>query len=67
MGRGAVLVVLGVVVGAFDELAVLERRAGSDEGDQMGGVDGSPPALGGLHELEGHRDAGGPDDGQRHA
>lgn len=46
-------------VGSFDESAVLELRAGSDEGDEVGCVHGAPAGLGGLDEFERHRDAGG--------
>ena len=50
---------LGVVVGSFDELAVDERGAGADERDQVRGVDRAPAVLGGLDELERHRQPGG--------
>ena len=53
------MVVLGLFVVAFDEVAVLERRAGADERDEVWCVDGTPPGLGGLDELERHRDPGG--------
>jgi len=45
----------GVVVRSFDECAVLEAGAGSDEGDQVRGVDRAPAGLGGLDEFERHR------------
>ena len=48
-----------LVVGSFDEFAVLELCAGADEGDEVGCVDCAPSGLGGLDELERHRDAGG--------
>lgn len=48
------------VVGSLDQEAFLERRSGADEGDEVGGVHGSPAGLGGLDELEGHRHAGCP-------
>jgi len=48
-----------VVVVAFDEFAVLEFGSGSDEGDEVGRVDGAPAALRGFDELVGHRDPGG--------
>jgi MFS family permease len=32
--------------GSFDELAVFERGAGADEGDEVGCVDGAPAGLG---------------------
>jgi hypothetical protein len=41
-------------------LASLELRSGVDEGDQMWRVDRSPAGLGGLDQLERHRDTGGP-------
>lgn len=43
----------------FDEFAVVECRSGSDEGDQLWCVDGSPPGLGGFDELERHGQTGG--------
>ena len=51
---------LVVFVGSFDELAVDERGAGADERDQVWGVDRAPAVLGGLDELERHRQSGGP-------
>jgi hypothetical protein len=42
-------------VGSFDELARLERGAGPDERDEVRGVDRAPAVLGGLDELERHR------------
>jgi len=39
-------------VGSFHELAVGERGAGAQEGDQVGTVDRAPTVLGGLEELE---------------
>ena len=45
-------------VGSFDELAVDEQGARADERDQMGGVDRAPPVLGGLDQLERHRQPG---------
>src|SRR6266545_2793174 len=65
------------LVGSFDELAVLEPRAGPHQGDQVGTVDRPPAALGGLQQLEHHRQPGlpgarplghpgaGPDRGER--
>ena len=47
-------------VGSFDELAVLEHRAGTYQYDEVGCVHGAPAVLGGLDELERHRDTGGP-------
>jgi hypothetical protein len=41
----------GLVVGSFDQEAFLEPGAGADEGDQVGCVDGAPPGLAGLDEL----------------
>ncbi len=49
----------GLVLGSFDELAVDECRVGADERDQVGGVDHAPAALGGLDQLEGHREGSG--------
>ena len=43
----------------FDEFAVLESCAGSDQRDEVGCVHSAPPGLCGLDELEGHRDSGG--------
>src|SRR5665648_1001696 len=45
---------------AFEEFALLEACAGADQGDQVGCVDRAPAVLGGLDELERHRDPGGP-------
>ena len=49
---------LGVVVGSFDELAGLECGAGTDERDQVRGVDRAPAVLGGFDELERHGQPG---------
>ena len=46
-----------VVVGSFYELAVDEPGSGPDEGDQVRAVDRAPAVLGGLDELERHRQA----------
>lgn len=43
---------LGRFVGSFYELAVVERRAGADEGDEVWRVHGAPAGLGGLDDLE---------------
>ncbi|GED83205.1 hypothetical protein TNCT6_02900 [Streptomyces sp. 6-11-2] len=45
--------------GALDELAAFEAGSGPDEGDEVGCVHGPPPGLGGLDELENHRQGGG--------
>ena len=44
---------------SFDEFAVVERRTGTDEGDEVWCVHRSPPGLRGLDELERHRQTGG--------
>jgi len=44
---------------AFDEFASFKLRAGGDEGNQVWCVDGAPMVLGGLDQLEHHRDAAG--------
>src|SRR5699024_3801337 len=49
---------VGLIVGAFDEASFLEYRTGADEGDEVGCVDGAPAGLGGLDQLERHRDPG---------
>ena len=54
------VVLAGLFVVAFDEDAVLERRAGADERDEVWCIDGTPPGLGGLDELERHRDPSRP-------
>lgn len=41
----------------FDLLAVFEGGSGLDEGDQVWGVDGAPPCLGGFDEFIGHGQA----------
>ena len=46
-------------VGPFDELAVLGYRAGTDQRDEVGCVDGPPPGLCRCDERERHRDTGG--------
>ncbi len=50
---------VGWFVGSFEEFAVVECGAGADEGEEVGCVDGAPPGLGGVEELERHRDTGG--------
>jgi len=49
---------MGGLVGAFDEFAGLEHGAGTDEGDEVWGVDCSPAGLSGLDELERHGQSG---------
>jgi len=49
-----------VVVGSLNELAAVEHGAGSDERDQVWPVDHAPAVLGGLDELERHRQPGRP-------
>ena len=44
---------------ALNQDAVLEPRAGADQGDQVGSGDRAPPVLGGLDELEHHGEGGG--------
>jgi hypothetical protein len=53
------LLVTSGFVESFDEFPFLEARAGTDEGDEVRGVHGTPSSLGGLDELERHRDSGG--------
>lgn len=48
---------------AFDEHALVEPGPGAYEGDQVRRVDGAPALLGGLDELERHREGGGPEPG----
>jgi hypothetical protein len=43
---------LRLVVGSFDELAGVKDSSGSDEGDEVGCIHGSPAGLCGLDELE---------------
>ena len=50
---------MGLAVGSFDELAGLETGSGPDERDEVGCVDRPPAGLGGLDELERHRQPGG--------
>jgi hypothetical protein len=47
-------------VGSFDEFSFLEPGAGTNQGDEVRGVDGAPAGLCRLDELERHRDSGGP-------
>ena len=51
---------LAVFGGSFDELAGLEAGAGPDERDEVRAVDRAPAVLGGLDELERHRQPRGP-------
>ena len=51
---------LGVLSGPFDEFAVDEGRAGTEQGDEVGSVDGAPAVLRCLDELERHRQPCGP-------
>jgi hypothetical protein len=46
IGLSCSLLITCLVVGAFDEFAVLETGAGADEGDQVRGVDRAPALLG---------------------
>ena len=55
---GDVSVVGGLVGGPFLVFAVDEDAAGSDEGDEVGGVDLAPSVLGGVEEFVGHRKGG---------
>jgi hypothetical protein len=57
---GGVTVTACGFVGSFDEDAVPERRAGSDQRDEVGGIDGTPAVLCRLEEFERQRDPGGP-------
>ncbi len=41
-----VLITPRFVVGSFDQDALVERRAGTDQGNEMGRVDCPPPASG---------------------
>jgi hypothetical protein len=45
--------------GSFDEFAVVEGGAGSDQGNQVRGVDHPPARLGCFDQLERLREAGG--------
>lgn len=44
---------------SFDEEAILEAGAGSDEGDEVRCGDRSPTSLGGLDEFEDYREGRG--------
>ena len=48
---------LALFAGPLNEFAVGEGRAGADQGDEVGRVDGAPAVLRGLDELERHRQA----------
>jgi len=43
---------------SFEQLSLVECRAGADEGDQMGCVYGAPAGLGGVDQLVGHGNSG---------
>ena len=60
MGVSGGLLVTSWFVGSFDQQAFVEAGSGADECDEVGCVDRAPSGLGGLDELERHRDAGGP-------
>jgi len=47
-----VAVVVGLFVVSFDQDAVGKGRAGADECDELGCVDGTPPGLRVLDELD---------------
>ena len=47
----------GRFVGAFDEFAVLEGCAGTNECDQVRRVDRTPAGLSSLDQLVGHSDS----------
>lgn len=40
--------------GTFEQLALVEDRAGAYQGDQVWGVDGAPAGLSGINQLVGH-------------
>jgi DNA-binding MarR family transcriptional regulator len=46
------------VDGSFEQLGLVEDGAGTDEGNQLGGIDLAPACLGGFDELVGHRQPG---------
>ncbi len=43
---------------SFDEFPVMKRCPGSDQGDELGGVDRPPPGLRRFDQLERHRQTG---------
>ena len=47
-----------MIIGSFDEFSGFEDGAGADERDEVWCVDGAPAGLGGLDELERHRQPG---------
>ncbi len=47
-------------VGSCDEDAVLELRVGSDQRDEVDGIEGTPAVLCRLDEFARHRDPDGP-------
>src|SRR6516225_152688 len=49
----------GDVDGAFEQFALVEHGAGTDEGDQVRRVHHAPAGLRGLDQLVGHGDTGG--------
>ena len=48
----------GDVDGAFEQFALVEHCPGTDQGDQVWGVDGPPASLCGINELVGHGNPG---------
>lgn len=48
----------GDLGGAFEQLSLVEDRAGADQSDQVWGVDGAPAGRGGVDELVGHSQSG---------
>ena len=63
IGVSCDLLIASCFVGTFDQQALLEPGSAPDESDEVGCVDGTPPLLGGLDELERHRHAGRPRSG----
>ncbi len=58
--RDLLITSLLISSGRSTSLPLSNAGAGADEGDEVGCVDGAPAGLGGLDELERHRDPGGP-------
>jgi 2-polyprenyl-6-methoxyphenol hydroxylase-like FAD-dependent oxidoreductase len=56
-GQGMTVAALEALA-PFEQFAFVEHRAGTDQGDQVRGVDRSPAGMRGVDELVGHGNSG---------